>query len=139
MWFVDYPLKNSLIWSGYISEMYCSIQGEIFFRTFELLLSCQQLLSLCNVLVLSTAKYLHTVLSSSRSYCMRRIIGIGLSRLFILHEHVAIFNISFLFLFCNFWTFLLGPANLTSLFCFLYLEFFSWSIAGHDINLTTVP
>ena len=102
-------------------------------------LSCQQLLALCNVLVLSTAKYLHTVLSSSRSYYMRRIISIGLSRLFILHEHVAILNISFLFLFCNFWTFLLGPANLTSLFCFLYLEFFSWSIAGHDINLTTVP
>ena len=102
MWFVDHLLKHSLIWSGYISEIYFSIQGEIFFGTFELLLGCRQLLAICNVLVLSTTESLHTVLSPSPRSLYERAHEYSLSRLFIslLHEHVAILNILLVFFFC---------------------------------------
>lgn len=80
------------------------------------------------------------VVSSTESYvqyhlhllgfCVRGLISIGLSRLFIslLRQYVATLNIWFVFFFF-FWIFLMGPCNLTWFFSFLYPTLLSWPVA----------
>lgn len=127
--------KQCLILSGCISEMYFSVQGEISFSISELSVGCEQLLAICNELVL---KALQNPFILYHPYllgvCMRGLIYIGVPGLFIslLHEHVGIWNIWLVFLFVLLLLdFPLGPIK--SDMTFLFLISFSLVLANCQI------